>query len=91
MHLIPLNDSVVVLFESPLTIHKHHPFYHRILNSSSLEEVSQILETKYSRLYCLHFHDSKPLILPHADSGLGLVAVFITEEECYTTYPELFI
>ena len=91
MHLVPLTDSIVILFESPITIHKHHPFYHRILKSSSLEEVDQIFVTKYDRLYCLHYKDNKATILPHADPALGLVAVFITEEECYTTYPELFI
>ena len=96
MHFIQLVDSLVLLFPQPLTIHRLHPFYHQLRASQSLAEAESILARTYTNLYYLHDypciveHPSGKLIFGKQESG-NLLAVFTSIEECYSTYPELFI
>lgn len=101
MHFIQLVDSLVLLFPQPLTIHHLHPYYHRLKASSSLEEAETILAIPYDTLFYLYNHKGKPSIVdisqpvttkPIHGTGEGtLLAVFTSIQECYDTYPELFI
>lgn len=96
MHFIQLVDSLVLLFPQPLTIHHLHPYYHRLKASQSLAEAEAILAIPYTSLYYLHDypciieHPSGQLVYGKQESG-KLLAVFTSIQECYDTYPELFI
>lgn len=96
MHFIQLVDSLVLLFPQPLTIHHLHPYYHRLKASQSLAEAEAILAIPYTNLYYLHDypciieHPSGKLVYGKHESG-KLLAVFTSIQECYDTYPELFI
>ncbi len=97
MHYVPLVDSIVLLFPSPLTIHKLHPYYHRLKATSSLEEAEAILALTYTDLYYLYanssivVYPSGKLVYGQSSSNSDLLAVFTSLDECFQTYPELFI
>ena len=98
MHYIQLVDSIVLLFPQPKTIHKLHPFYHQLRATSSLDEAETILSREYTDLFYLYY-DGKSTTIPvrmgdtnaTPPNSYELLAVFTSLDECYSTYPELFI
>lgn len=101
MHYLQLVDSIVLLFSSPLTIHKFHPYYHRLKAITSLEEAEAILALTYTDLYYLYEDSGRPSVVQYPSETTlygkppsttsNLLAVFTTFDECQSTYPELFI
>lgn len=96
MHYLQLVDSIVLLFSSPLTIHKFHPYYHRLKATTSLEEAEAILALTYTDLYYLYEDSGRPSVVQYPSETTlsttsNLLAVFTTFDECQSTYPELFI
>ena len=102
MHFVQLVDSIVLLYPTPRTIHKLHPYYHQLRKTSSLEEATIILSKEYDTVYYLY---SQPIgILVKQPEGTIIhptnathfdatsqVATFTSIEEAIDTYPELFI
>lgn len=102
MHFVQLVDSIVLLYPTPKTIHKLHPYYHQLRKTSSLEEVTNILSKEYDAIYYLYSKPTGILVkqpegsithptgTTHFDAT-SQVATFTSIEEAIDTYPELFI
>lgn len=102
MHFVQLVDSIVLLYPTPRTIHKLHPYYHQLRKTSSLEEATIILSKEYDAIYYLYSQPtgilikqpegtiSYPTNATHFDAT-SQVATFTSIEEAIDTYPELFI
>ena len=102
MHFVQLVDSIVLLYPTPKTIHKLHPYYHQLRKTSSLEEATIILSKEYDAIYYLYSQPTGILVkqpegtithpagTTHFDST-SQVATFTSIEEAIDTYPELFI
>ena len=98
MHYIQLVDSIVLLFPQPKTIHKLHHLYHQLKATSNLDEAETILSREYTDLFYLYYDGkSTPVPIRMSDQSVNisnayeLIAVFTSLDECYSTYPELFI
>lgn len=101
MHFLTLVDSIVLLFPSPLTIHKLHPYFHRLKATTSLEEAEAILALTYTDLFYLYSDLDRPCIVQYPSertvygkppsTSSNLLAVFTTFDECQANFPELFI
>lgn len=102
MHFVQLVDSIVLLYPTPKTIHKLHPYYHQLRKTSSLEEATNILSKEYDTIYYLYSQPTGILVkqpegsivhptnTTHFDTT-SQVATFTSIEEAIDTYPELFI
>ena len=102
MHFVQLVDSIVLLYPTPRTIHKLHPYYHQLRKTSSLEEATIILSKEYDTVYYLYSQPTGILVkqpegtiihptnATHFDAT-SQVATFTSIEEAIDTYPELFI
>lgn len=102
MHFVQLVDSIVLLYPTPKTIHRLHPYYHQLRKTSSLEEATIILSKEYDTVYYLY---SQPtgILVKHPKGSIAYpvnathfdatsqVATFTSIEEAIDTYPELFI
>lgn len=102
MHFVQLVDSIVLLYPTPRTIHKLHPYYHQLRKTSSLEEATIILSKEYDTVYYLYSQPTGILVkqpegtIIHPASATRFdatsqVATFTSIEEAIDTYPELFI
>ncbi len=102
MHFVQLVDSIVLLYPTPRTIHKLHPYYHQLRKTSSLEEATIILSKEYDTIYYLYSQPTGILVkqpegtISHPTSATNFdstsqVATFTSIEEAIDTYPELFI
>ena len=102
MHFVQLVDSIVLLYPTPKTIHKLHPYYHQLRKTSSLEEATSILSKEYDTIYYLYSQPTGILVkqpestvvhpagTTYFDSTFH-IATFTSIEEAIDTYPELFI
>ena len=102
MHFVQLVDSIVLLYPTPKTIHKLHPYYHQLRKTSSLEEATIILSKEYDAIYYLYSQPTGILVkqpegtIAHPTGttyfdSTSQVATFTSIEEAIDTYPELFI
>lgn len=102
MHFVQLVDSIVLLYPTPKTIHKLHPYYHQLRKTSSLEEATIILSKEYDTIYYLYSQPTGILVKQPEGSiahptgtryfdSTSQVATFTSIEEAIDTYPELFI
>ena len=90
MHYIQLVDSIVILSTSPTTIHKLHPYYHKLKQSTSLQEAEAILSVPFTEVYYLL--PSGVLVTSLAPGEYtGPIAAFTSPQEARLTYPELFL
>ena len=102
MHFVQLVDSIVLLYPTPKTIHKLHPYYHQLRKTSSLEEATIILSKEYDTVYYLYSQPTGILVkqpegsIVHSTNtthfdATSQIATFTSIEEAIDTYPELFI
>lgn len=102
MHFVQLVDSIVLLYPTPKTIHKLHPYYHQLRKTSFLEEATNILSKEYDTIYYLYSQPTGILVkqpestIVHPTNTTHFditshIATFTSIEEAIDTYPELFI
>lgn len=102
MHFVQLVDSIVLLYPTPKTIHKLHPYYHQLRKTSSLEEATSILSKEYDTIYYLYSQPTGILVKQPESTivypvgttyfdSTSHIATFTSIEEAIDTYPELFI
>ena len=84
MHYLRLVDSIVLLFPSPLTIHKLHPLFHPLLHSTSLSEAEAILSAPHPSE--IHYLYSDGL----TGSGSPIASFYFPEQAAFY-FPELLL
>ena len=103
MHFVQLVDSIVLLYPTPKTIHKLHPYYHQLRKTSSLEEATNILSKEYDDTVYYLYSQPTGILVKQPEGSIAYptnathfdatsqVATFTSIEEAIDTYPELFI